>query len=84
MVNLLSMGRGETRVDTISAFLLSLSGRRAASESGSVGVAVGVGPGDAASFDFFLTLRDLVMKLDMTDLGRLCFLLTGLAVPCGA
>jgi hypothetical protein len=46
-------------------------------------VAVGVGPGDAANFDFFLTLRDLVMKLDMTDLGRLCFLLTGLAAPCG-
>ena len=69
-------------MDTISA-LSPLSGRRVASESGNVGVSVGTGPGDAASFDFFLTLRDLVMKLDMTDLGRLCFLLIGLAVPWG-
>ena len=83
MVNLLSMGRGETSVDTIPALLLLLSGRRAASESRNVEVSVGVGPGDAASFDLFLTLRDLVMKFDMTDLGRFCFLLIGLAVPCG-
>lgn len=47
-------------------------------------MSLGVGPGDATSFDFFLTLRDLVMKLDITDFGRLCFLLIGLAVPCGA
>jgi len=73
MVNRLSTGSGETRLE--KEFVLDSIPSFCSGDVSSTGVGV--------RLDFFLTLSDRVMKLLITDLGRFDFrLLVGLAQSC--